>query len=225
MSDSTGFGLKDLEYLVNGEYASGSSSTSRPLGVLNRPLSQIDANVRLLASILAVQHKSDGSLKNLSVEEGMLADGAVTQDKIASGVVTNLPVGFIYFQLRGQHPPEYLFGTSGKWQDVSSVYAGEFFRVSGGNSNSFGITQPEGLPNIIGETSANAVGKSDSINSRSTGAFIPVVSRGSGTGAGENNLVNSVKFRFNAANSNTIYGASKHVTPYNSAIRIWKKIA
>ena len=160
-----------------------------------------------------------------TVDTNDIEDGAVTQAKLASSVVGNLPIGFIYFQLRGQSTPDVLFNTTGKWQDISSTYAGEFFRAVGGNSASFGVTQSEGLPNITGETSANAVGKSDFINSYGIGAFLSVVSRGSGAGAGENSHVNSVKFRFNASNSNAIYGASTHVTPYNSAVRIWKKIS
>lgn len=160
-----------------------------------------------------------------TVDTDDIEDGAVTQAKLASSVVGNLPIGFIYMQLRGQSTPDVLFNTTGKWQDISSTYAGEFFRAVGGNSASFGVTQSEGLPNIAGETSANAVGKSDSINSFGIGAFLSVVSRGSGSGSGENSNVNSVKFRFNAANANAIYGASTHVTPYNSAVRIWKKIS
>ena len=89
MADSTGFGLKDIEYLVNGEYASGSNNTSSSAGVLNRPLAQIDANVRLLAGVLAHQHNSDGSLKDSSVVTSMLDDGAVTEGKLGSSSVTS----------------------------------------------------------------------------------------------------------------------------------------
>ena len=50
-----------------------------------------------------------------------------------------LPVGFVYFQLRGQPKPSDLF--DGEWEDISSQYAGLFFRVEGGNSAPFGQDQ------------------------------------------------------------------------------------
>ena len=71
------------------------------------------------------------------------ADGSVPAELVN---VIDLPIGFIYIQLRGQFPPDELFGSSGKWQDISSIYAGEFFRAVGGNSNDFGVKQNEGLP-------------------------------------------------------------------------------
>ncbi len=131
----------------------------------------------------------------------------------------NLPVGFIYIQLRNQSTPDVLFGTSGTWQDVSSSYAGEFFRAVGGNSGSFGTTQAEGLPEIYG-----GILSGENIFKGTSGAFregtkhydLP-------TNASTQTDFNSVEFK--ASYYNPIYGASTHVTPYNSAIRIWKKIA
>ena len=45
------------------------------------------------------------------------------------------PVGTIYFQLAGKTAPGTLWG--GTWTDVSSTYAGCFFRAAGGNANTF----------------------------------------------------------------------------------------
>jgi hypothetical protein len=50
-----------------------------------------------------------------------------------------LPVGFIYFQLRGQPAPNTLF--TGTWENISSQFAGLFFRVEGGNAAEFGNDQ------------------------------------------------------------------------------------
>lgn len=138
-----------------------------------------------------------------------------------------LPVGFIYIQLRGQSTPDQLFGSSGKWQDISSTYAGEFFRAAGGASASFGSKQNEGLPNIQGSTEyakdfGLLYGGAEAVPT-TTGAFYKGA-RTNGTfqpGQGGSNYFLS----FQASRSNSIYGSSTHVTPYNSAIRIWKKIS
>ena len=142
-------------------------------------------------------------------------DGSIPSD------LSNLPIGFIYLQLRGQSTPDMLFGTSGKWQDVSNLYAGEFFRANGGNSSSFGTVQQEGLPNITGQFNTSNVG----ILGDSTGAL-----QTSDFGQWEINYTHitntrNSKVTFNASQSNGIYGASSHVTPYNSSVRVWKKIA
>ena len=134
----------------------------------------------------------------------------------------NLPIGFIYVQYKNQSTPDTLFGTDGKWQDVSSEYAGEFFRAVGGDSSSFGITQAEGLPNITGLIDpVSGLFKSNFRDGAFSGGgdwrFSPVQQN---SGGGESSAC-----YFSASGSNSIYGASTHVTPYNSAIRIWKKIA
>ena len=93
----------------------------------------------------ASQARSNLGLGSLAtknaVDTNAIVNGAVTQAKLASSVVGNLPIGFIYFQLRGQSTPDVLFKTTGKWQDISATYAGEFFRAVGGNSAAFGSKQ------------------------------------------------------------------------------------
>lgn len=133
----------------------------------------------------------------------------------------SLPVGFIYIQLRGQSTPDELFGSSGKWQDISNTYAGEFFRAVGGNSGNFGNTQAEGLPNITGNS--GTINLAQYATGAGTGALRQIdggIAMGSAI-----NVINKPIITFNASLSNSIYGASTHVTPYNSAVRIWKKIA
>lgn len=133
-----------------------------------------------------------------------------------------LPIGFIYFQLRNQSTPDVVFGTNGKWQDISSTYAGEFFRVLGGDSAGFGTKQNEGLPNISGEVNSTATRGYIDAGGFANGCFIK--------GASNVNAIQGIggvahNIAFSASNSNSIYGASSHVTPYNSAIRVWKKVS
>lgn len=170
-----------------------------------------------------------------TVDTNDIEDGAVTQAKLASSVVGNLPIGFIYFQLRGQATPDTIFGTSSKWQDISSTYAGEFFRAVGGNSASFGSKQNEGLPtfNIVTDRAVQGQGKVLPKNEKLTSANKGLGGMASTLGYGgtsavaigtENTSFSQSPFPYFVPN-NSIYGASTHVTPYNSAIRIWKKIS
>lgn len=150
------------------------------------------------------------------------ADSAVKRITLTNLVSKIIPIGFIYIQYRNQSTPDILFGTDGKWQDVSAEYAGEFFRAVGGNSGSFGVTQAEGLPNITGLIDpVSGLFKSNFRNGAFSGGgdwrFSPVQQNSSGN--------ESAECYFNASSSNSIYGASTHVTPYNSSIRIWKKIS
>ena len=147
----------------------------------------------------------------------------------------SLPTGFIYIQLRGQSTPDVLFNTTGKWQDISSTYAGEFFRAVGGNSASFGSKQNEGLPtfNIVTDRAVQGQGKvlpkGEKLTSANKGLGGMASTQGyNGTsavaiGTGNTSFIQS-PFPYFVPN-NSIYGASTHVTPYNSAVRIWKKIS
>ena len=148
----------------------------------------------------------------------IFADNAVKKITLTNLVNKIIPIGFIYIQYRNQSTPDILFGTDGKWQDVSTEYAGEFFRAVGGNSGSFGVTQAEGLPNIVGGTSTASgvfqTGLSSFIASNNVAYTIA-----GQAGSGFSNL------NIDASISNSIYGSSTHVTPYNSSIRIWKKIS
>jgi hypothetical protein len=58
-----------------------------------------------------------------------------------------VPIGFIYVQLPGQPEPNTLWSMV-KWKDVTSDYAGLFFRAEGGNSAAFGQIQDENVPRI-----------------------------------------------------------------------------
>ena len=59
----------------------------------------------------------------------------------------DVPVGFIYFQLPNQKPPKYLWPDC-QWKDISSEYAGLFFRTIGGESEPFGQIQNENAPKL-----------------------------------------------------------------------------
>lgn len=58
-----------------------------------------------------------------------------------------VPIGFVYVQLSGQPEPSTLWPQT-QWENISSTYAGLFFRVVGGGSAAFGETQNENSPRI-----------------------------------------------------------------------------
>lgn len=176
------------------------------------------------------QDAADNILKDVAVNSTLnntdyvyiFADNAVKKITLTNLVNKIIPIGFIYIQYRNQSTPDILFGTDGKWQDVSAEYAGEFFRAVGGDSAAFGSKQTEGLPNITGMIDpVSGLFKSNFSNGAFSGGgdwrFSPVQENSSGS--------KSAECYFSASSSNSIYGASTHVTPYNSSIRIWKKIA
>ena len=119
------------------------------------------------------------------------------------------PIGFIYVQYSGQSDPTSLFG--GTWQNVSSSYAGRFFRAEGGSAAAFGSNQNGGLPthnHVINIAWGNG-------GSSST----PMV-RGE---ADNDNLAGYKSFTTENAQGNSLYGAASEVRPINSTIRIWKR--
>ena len=121
------------------------------------------------------------------------------------------PIGFIYVQFAGQQSPTDLF--DGTWQNISSTFAGLFFRAEGGSAASFGSNQAGGLPehtHIINIAWGNG-------GSSST----PMV-RGE---ADNDSLAGYKQFESEGPSGSSLYGAANEVRPVNSTIRIWKRIS
>lgn len=55
---------------------------------------------------------------------------------------TDFPVGYVYTQFPQQSTPSEL-GLPGTWTEITSNYAGKFFRAEGGNAAAFGCCQSE----------------------------------------------------------------------------------
>ena len=136
-------------------------------------------------------------------------------------IPSTMPVGAIYVQFAGQTDPTTLFG--GTWENVSSIYAGLFFRAEGGNAAAFGSNQGGGAPDIAG-----FMGNVQMANWASTGAFYP-----NGTDGNEYNWnqfreggsgQRGINMYFSAARANGTYSANE-VRSANSTIRIWKRTA
>ena len=127
------------------------------------------------------------------------------------------PIGMIYVQFGGQAAPADLFG--GTWSNVSSSYAGLFFRAEGGSAAAFGSSQAGGLPEIFGGFTLGSTCKQGLATS---GAFY---TGGATHGDDNNSKGSSPDIYFRASRSNGLYGDASEVRPINSTIRIWKRTA
>lgn len=143
----------------------------------------------------------------------------------ATGIASQptMPVGSVYVQFSGQTDPTTLFG--GTWDNVSSTYAGLFFRAEGGAAAAFGETQGGGAPNITGGLGFGGYRGINGDHQNAwwgagyESAFTP------GIGPSSNAAWGTVTTEFAAGRSNSLYGASEEVRPVNSTIRIWKRTA
>ena len=248
---STSYWIK----IINSDGKLNADNLSVTLGAFAL-LNELDISSELIINALNIKNGGTGATDNKTAANNILTNIDVVNSigtgdyiyiysnsgvkKISlgnfnNGITASLPIGFIYFQLRSQSTPDVLFNTTGKWQDISSTYAGEFFRAVGGNSASFGSKQNEGLPtfNIVTDRAVQGQGKvlpkGEKLTSANKGLGGMASTQGyGGTSAvaigTENTSFSQSPFPYFVPN-NSIYGASTHVTPYNSAIRIWKKIS
>lgn len=107
-------------------------------------------------------------------------------------------------------------------------YRGKFLRGLGGNSAAnIYTTQAEGLPNISGQLQASdGYGSGDRrVLFRDTSGAFTTTNASSSFGTWDNSVSKTAasKLNFSAANSNSIYGASSHVTPINQAVNYFIK--
>lgn len=120
-----------------------------------------------------------------------------------------VPIGFIYIQLPSQPTPNSLW-QNGTWLDVTNEYAGLFFRVLGGNSESFENIQAESTPRLI---EVETIGTYELLYHNHiypNDVWTAGVSSGAWTSDGHWRL------RFKQSQA--------EVRPRNTAVRIWRKM-
>ena len=128
-----------------------------------------------------------------------------------------LPVGTVYVQYPDQSEPASIFG--GTWSNISSQYAGRFFRAEGGNAVAFGSGQAEGLPYMVHEHTYFAVGR---FGMNGTNISTPAWGSGDRAKGSAYAYINTTNYK--DVSGSGLYGKSTHVTPENMTIRIWKRI-
>lgn len=124
-----------------------------------------------------------------------------------------VPVGFIYVQLPNQ-PEPYLLWDTVNWIDVTSEYAGLFFRVLGGGSQQFGVTQAANSPRLTHVNHLTMTGIRELVTISADDRFSDPITSGPVAPPGIP-TTNYWGLRFSQS--------SDEVRPRNTAVRIWKR--
>ncbi|QQO10268.1 hypothetical protein [Breznakiella homolactica] len=110
----------------------------------------------------------------------------------------SMPVGAVYVQFPFQSEPSALF--TGTWQEITSTYAGRFFRAEGGKAAPFGTAQEQAIQSHSHTYKTNSVSVAVSSGLISTP-------------------------QYNLTNANTGSTGGDETRPTNYAIKIWKRIS
>lgn len=121
-----------------------------------------------------------------------------------------VPIDFIYVQLPNQPEPQNIWDTV-EWIEITSEYAGLFFRAEGGDSAAFGTIQADNSPRLhrVGRTNIAHPGV-NGISVRADGVSSSSISSGA--------LTDSTHWALHFTVT------SGEVRPRNQAMRIWKRI-
>lgn len=127
-----------------------------------------------------------------------------------------VPIGFIYVQMPSQAAPKTLWPLV-EWKDVTSEYAGLFFRAEGGNSEAFGKLQSDNTPRITDvETKMNSSMLHRFENKYLDYGWSTYFYTGDNTKIAQSEINGEIGVRF--------YVSLGEVRPINKAVRIWKRI-
>ena len=124
-----------------------------------------------------------------------------------------IPLGFIYVQLPKEKAPSTIW-SSMVWTDVTSDYAGLFFRAGGGDAAAFGSIQEDHTRNLVSVKSGvnfdlgnHCSHTPDKFTRIANSQVLCTASYGATNG------VNAINFTL----------ATGEVRPRNMAIRVWKR--
>ncbi len=134
------------------------------------------------------------------------------QKLLLNTIKNPFPIGFIYVQLPNEKSPTEIWPWM-TWNDVSSAYAGVFFRVTGGEAEAFGQVQEDNSPRLTNVSQAyGGCGLS-------FGLYYDTHEKwhiGDVCTGGNDPKSKQASLRF--------YGKGGEVRPRNMAIRVWKRV-
>lgn len=100
--------------------------------------------------------------------------------------------------------------------------------MNNGDSDYLHITQHEGIPNIHGKMTAQYSNNGlNPLYAFSSDGYLGNNKRDSGSGSSSSGIgftASSGERKMDGSYKNDVYGKSDHLTPYNSAIQIWRRI-
>lgn len=156
--------------------------------------------------------------RNLVVCQKMQTWSEARMQQIVLNLLKNpVPIGFVYVQLPNELSPTQIWPWM-TWRDISSTFAGVFFRVAGGGAADFGQIQEEASPRLV------QVNTAPYANLTAAPQYAPNATIEKGvwsnwiyTGAFSPSLQQYYLQNFLVSNT--------EVRPRNVAIRIWKRFA
>ena len=174
-----------------------------------------DLENKLQEQITENKEYTDAAIEELKKKLGLIKnpDGSTNKSEI-------LPVGFVYVRFAGMPAPSEMF--AGTWSNISSTFAGMFFRAEGGAAATFGSSQNAGLPNLKGR-----IGQFNTYVMRGNAAdqvlfYTSTMGRPGGIHNGATD--DYVYIDMNANRYNNVYQDNvNEVRPYNSTIQIWRR--
>jgi hypothetical protein len=154
-----------------------------------------------------------------------LTDSGVTIDDVMDYI---FPIGKRVIQLPGESSPATLY-TNQTWSNISSTFAGDFFRVEGGKANTYDSgEQEDAMQRITGDT--NTQFATTTTTNPAGGGDGALDMDNSGTNV--SNIGGSTYYRsaitFDSANSTSPNAAKTdddETRPVNWTIRIWERTA
>lgn len=169
-----------------------------------------------------------GVRNNLTPREDMKFTLSDLKDWLAQETADVLPIGFTYFQLPGKSSPITL-GLEGTWQNISSTFAGNFFRVEGGLASTFESgTQIDASQRITGELLFNTQGfDSPNANGAFSGTNTVANSPNYFTAQADPGSLNPKHIAFDSKDSTSPNPAKTddfETRPINETIRIWERV-
>lgn len=153
----------------------------------------------------------------------------MVRDKRMKSMIDFLyPIGSVYISAdKNKTKKDFPFMAYGTWEEVPANLC-----LQTGNASEAGTQRSAGLPNITGTANVRSGMNADNnvLASRKDGAITCTTQDSSYTWYAHINMENGTPnkldtLRFNASNSNSIYGSSNTVQPPTYMVRAWVRTA